>query len=217
MDATYGADSGQRRRLRPPPRRARRSDRRPPARPGGRRPGVAEVVACFPGEKAANGIAAGYDAVAANLDSPPPAARPASCSAARGLPDHRPDRRRALQAFFSFRSARTRPYPPARPIGDVGEGALRGSVFDGWGCAHLYRVAARGSSGVDSFAIKESLTTLASGFGDLSVREFAADPDENIAYAPSRRAACGCSGSGQKVCEQAGPVHRRRGQQLLGR
>ena len=70
--------------------------------------------------------------------------------------------------------------PPA-----VGAGGLTISLasdFDGWGFAHLYD--AQTSEEIDAFAIPESLDPAnASGFGDLSIHEFAADPDENLAYA----------------------------------
>ena len=56
------------------------------------------------------------------------------------------------------------------------------SDFDGWGYAHLYDAATNAE--VDAFAIPEGLDpTKASGFGDLTIHEFAADPQENLAYA----------------------------------
>ena len=66
----------------------------------------------------------------------------------------------------------------------VGTGGLEfeiESAFDGWGYAHLYD--ADTSEEIDSFAIPEALNeNYASNFGDLSIHEFATDPDENLAY-----------------------------------
>jgi len=55
------------------------------------------------------------------------------------------------------------------------------SEFDGWGYAHLYN--AETSEEIDAFAIPESLNAnFATSFGDLTIHEFATDPDENLAY-----------------------------------
>jgi hypothetical protein len=67
----------------------------------------------------------------------------------------------------------------------VGTGGLTielGSVFDGWGYAHLYD--ANTSEEIDAYAIQEALDPrYATGFGDLSIHEFATDPGTNLAYA----------------------------------
>jgi hypothetical protein len=53
--------------------------------------------------------------------------------------------------------------------------------FDGWGYAHLYD--AKTSALIDDFAIPEGIDErYASGFGDLSIHEFATDPETNLAY-----------------------------------
>jgi hypothetical protein len=53
--------------------------------------------------------------------------------------------------------------------------------FDGWGYAHLYD--ARTSEEIDAFAIPEAMDRrYATGFGDLSIHEFATDPTEPVAY-----------------------------------
>jgi hypothetical protein len=56
-------------------------------------------------------------------------------------------------------------------------------LFDGWGYAQLYRNNGGKLQRVDSYAIPEARDErYASGFGDLSIHEFAADDDENLAY-----------------------------------
>jgi hypothetical protein len=68
---------------------------------------------------------------------------------------------------------------PAAPA--EGSAIELASEFDGWGYAHLYD--AETSEELDAFAIPESLDPAhATGSGDLSIHEFAADPDENLAY-----------------------------------
>jgi Bacterial Ig domain/RTX calcium-binding nonapeptide repeat (4 copies) len=69
-------------------------------------------------------------------------------------------------------------------VGDLGAKISTESVFDGWGYTHLYRNNAGGDlEAVDHFAIPEALDeSFATGFGTLSVHEFATDPTEYIAY-----------------------------------
>ena len=99
----------------------------------------------------------------------------------------------ALHHIFGETNDTTVPYPPGHgpPLGDVGEKVSADSVFDGWGYTHLYRARTDPAPGggkqlmehIDSYAIEEALNpTFAFGFGDLSVHEFATDPDKNIAY-----------------------------------
>jgi hypothetical protein len=65
--------------------------------------------------------------------------------------------------------------------GTAGPPILISPGFDGWGYAHLYD-AATGEE-LDAFAIPEALDErFASGFGDLSIHEFATDPTEHLAY-----------------------------------
>ena len=67
------------------------------------------------------------------------------------------------------------------PNGTAGPNLVVGAEFDGWGYAHLYD--AQTSEEIDAFAIEESLDErYASGFGDLSIHEFATDPTEPLAY-----------------------------------
>jgi hypothetical protein len=56
-----------------------------------------------------------------------------------------------------------------------------GSLFDGWGYAHLYD--ANTSEEIDAYAITEGIDErFASGFGDLTIHEVATDPETNQAY-----------------------------------
>lgn len=73
-------------------------------------------------------------------------------------------------------------------VGARGRDVSVATVFDGWGYAHLYD--ARTSEELDAYAIPEALDERyaggngpASSFGDLSIHEFATDPDTNLAYA----------------------------------
>jgi hypothetical protein len=56
-------------------------------------------------------------------------------------------------------------------------------LFDGWGYTHLYENEQGKLRHVDAFAIPEALDEQYwTGYGDLTVHEFAADPTENVAY-----------------------------------
>ncbi len=69
--------------------------------------------------------------------------------------------------------------PP--PIGTAGLTIDIGTIFDGWGYAHLYD--ANTSEEIDAHAITESLDDrYALDFGALSIHEFATDPTTNLAY-----------------------------------
>ena len=57
------------------------------------------------------------------------------------------------------------------------------SAFDGWGYTHLYKNEGDKLTAVDHYAIPEaSDEAFSTGFGDLTVHEFATDPSVNIAY-----------------------------------
>ncbi len=65
--------------------------------------------------------------------------------------------------------------------GTAGPTLSVGADFDGWGYAHLYD--AQTGQPIDAFAIDEARDPrFASGFGDLSIHEFATDPTEYLAY-----------------------------------
>ncbi len=143
--------------------------------------------ACFPGEKAANADEAGWDAVLlvnrhhgnADLDD-------ANCGSG-GF-----DRaviavcttHEAFHRLFGTTPNFDLPVPAgdAPPLGTVGERISADSIFDGWGYAHLYD--ANTSEEIGAFAIPEALDErYAEGFGDLTIHEFATDPETNLAYA----------------------------------
>ena len=74
--------------------------------------------------------------------------------------------------------ARRRPaVGPALPV-DIS------ARFDGWGYTHLYKTDFLNSpEEVDFYAPKENQDpAFAEGFGDMTVHEVAADPDENLFY-----------------------------------
>ena len=146
--------------------------------------------ACFPGEKAENGINAGYDAVLLTNHHP---GEPGGVFCGSGdFPDppfppivtvcttHA-----AQHAIFGVAGPMTVPYPAGHgpAIGALGEDVQADSVFDGWGYTHLIRNTPGKMATIDSHAIKEALNpTYSTGYGDLSVHEFAADPTQNVAY-----------------------------------
>ncbi len=68
-------------------------------------------------------------------------------------------------------------------VGAKGRDVAVSTVFDAWGYAHLYRNENGKMREVDAYAIPEALDArFASGFGDLSIHEFAPDPSERLAY-----------------------------------
>jgi hypothetical protein len=145
-------------------------------------------AACFPGEKAENGILAGYDAVLLVNHHAGEAGGvfcgsgdfPATPPIATVCTTHE-----ALHTIFDEPNDTTVPYPPGHgpPLGDLGQDVSADSEFDGWGYAHLIRNMPGKMETIDSFAIEPSLNPdLAAGYGDLSIHEFATDPERNIAY-----------------------------------
>jgi hypothetical protein len=151
----------------------------------------APEAACFPGEKAANAAAAGWDAVLlVNRHLGDQASDAAFCGSG-GYPP-------GLQfvtvcttheAFHRMFGA----MPPqfGLPVPSTGEPAVgaRGdrvtasAVFDGWGYAQLYRNTGGKLQHIDSYAVDEAQSEqFAVGFGDLSIHEFATDPDRRRAY-----------------------------------
>jgi hypothetical protein len=70
---------------------------------------------------------------------------------------------------------------PSPAVGTDGPSLRISADFDGWGYAHLYD--ANTSEEIDAFAIPEALDErFVQGFGDLSIHEFATDPETNLAY-----------------------------------
>lgn len=135
---------------------------------------------CGFADKFDNAAAAGYDGIVifnqprpddgqvnmATTDADGPAAIP-------GVQMRRAD---ALGAEGALSPSETTPAP-----GTAGPAVSIGVVFDGWGFTHIYD--AKTSARIGSYAVKEAQDPrFASGFGDLSVHEFATDPTEPIAY-----------------------------------
>ena len=147
--------------------------------------------ACFPGEKAAEAKAAGYDAVILmNRHNGSEAADEPYCGSGGYPPgvsmvtlciSHK-----AGHALFEDVAEYTTPYDDETemaPPGTVGQKVNATSEFDGWGYGHLYRNSGTKMERIDSYALPESLDpAYAFGYGDLSIHEFATDPDRNIAY-----------------------------------
>ena len=147
----------------------------------------APETACFPGEKAENGDRRRLRRRPAR--QPPCRRAPGVYCGSGGFPASPPivapcTTHEAFHHIFDKAPSLSIPYVPADEpaIGDLGEKVSVEASFDGWGFAHLYD--AQTSEEIDAFAIPESLDPAnACGFGDLSIHEFATDPDENLAYA----------------------------------
>ena len=148
-------------------------------------------AACFPGEKAAEAKAAGYDAVilinrhlgseAADEPYCGSGGYPAGMSMVTLCISHT-----AGHALFGTAPQYATPYDDEAelaPIGRVGRRVTGTSEFDGWGYGHVYRNSGTKMQRIDSFAVPESLDpAYAFGYGDLSIHEFATDPQRNLAY-----------------------------------
>ena len=93
-----------------------------------------------------------------------------------------------------------------------------GARFDGWGYAHLYRTGSGKLNEVGApFAIPEGIDErYATDFGDLSIHEFAADPDVNLAYASYYSGGLRVLSFGDAGIRRSASTSTRR-QQLLGR
>ena len=148
--------------------------------------------ACFPGEKAYEAKKAGYDAVilmnrhlgseAADEPYCGSGGYPAGVSMVTLCVSHK-----AGHALFGDTTPEyATPYDDETEmaaIGQPGERVSATSEFDGWGYGHLYRNSGTKMERIDSFAVPESLDpAYAFNYGDLSIHEFATDPDRNLAY-----------------------------------
>ena len=144
--------------------------------------------ACFPGEKAENGINAGYDAVL--LTNHHVGAADGAYCGSGDFPGDPPivtvcTTHEALHFIFGEPNDETVPVPPGHgpAIGDKGEKVSADSVFDGWGYMHLFRNTGGNLEPIDDFSIEEAQDErFAQGFGDLSVHEWATDPNVNVGY-----------------------------------
>jgi hypothetical protein len=145
--------------------------------------------ACFPGEKAENAIEAGYDAVViANRHLGSAEADAPNCGSGdfRGPVVTACTTHEALHRIFGTTPKFELPVDQTgEPVlGQLGETVAGESEFDGWGYAHLYRNTDGKIEKIDDYAIQESLDPrFAFGFGDLSIHEWATDPETNLAYA----------------------------------
>ena len=151
----------------------------------------ATEAACFPGEKAANAAEAGWDAVLLVNRHLGDAASDAPFCGTGGYPPGAQivtlcTTHEAFHRMFNSTPNYSLPVPggdaPSR--GTIGARVRGESIFDGWGYAHLYRNDNGKMAEVAAYAIPESLDPrYAFGFGDLSIHEFATDPETNLAYA----------------------------------
>lgn len=135
--------------------------------------------ACFPGEKAENARKAGYEAVVFTNRhfSDPAVANFPNCGSGGFVSavavvcvGHD-----VLHRIFGSTTAEP-------TLGQDGARVNAAGRFDGWGYTRL--LSAGTGREIAAYAIPEALDPrYASGFGDLSVHEFATDPDTNLAYA----------------------------------
>lgn len=147
---------------------------------------TAQEEACFPGEKAHEAATAGWDSVLfVNHHSGEAAGGEPFCGSGAFVDEivaictthaafHRLFGLAALDAPWS--------YPENLPLGTIGADIEVGSIFDGWGYVHLFD--AKSLEELDTYAIPEAHDpAYAFGYGDLSVHEVAADPqDPSVAY-----------------------------------
>ena len=147
-------------------------------------------AACRFDEKIQNAANAGYDAaiIANHHAGSQNGGAPDAALCGSGNPRDIPAMcigHRAFHLLFNDTPDYDPDYTPnSEPaIGTMGEKVLATTRFDGWGYTHLFRNTGNDLEEIDSFAIEESLDErYATGFGDLSVHEFATDPNVNVAY-----------------------------------
>ena len=150
---------------------------------------------CFPGDKGNNAVAAGYDAMLlVNRHTPDGAAGDEAYCGSGGFTQEVVTLCTSHEAFhlmFEDEPTYDIPYddsdgttPDEGPgIGQVGEGVQGLPVFDSWGYAHVYENSGAKLREIEAHAIREALNpAYAFDYGDLSVHEFATDPEVNVAY-----------------------------------
>ena len=152
---------------------------------------AAPEESCFPGEKAENGIAAGYDAVLLTNRHGGSVDGNAYCGSG-GYPAEPPivtvcTTHQALHFIFDEpgEDVDTLPIPAGHgpDVGAHGRNVSADSLFDGWGYMHLFKNTAGDLEPIEDFSIEEAQDErFAQGFGDLSVHEWATDPDVNVGY-----------------------------------
>jgi hypothetical protein len=142
---------------------------------------------CFPGEKAHEAALAGWDAVVFVNHHTGEAAGGEPFCGSGAFVDEIVAVCTTHEAFhFMFGLEPFDPaqwtYPEDLAIGTIGEEIEVGSIFDGWGYAHLFD--AETLEELDTFAIPEAHDPeMAFGFGDFTIHEVAVDPqDASLAY-----------------------------------
>jgi Ca2+-binding RTX toxin-like protein len=150
--------------------------------------------ACFPGQKADNAVAAGWDAVLIiNRHLEGGAAADGAVCGSGGFTQFVVTvctTHAAGHAIFDDPAEYTRPYDDQNelaPIGAVSPHTMEAlASFDGWGYMGMYSTTPDENGKlplVDAYAIPEALNPdYAIGFGDLSIHEQATDPTEPLTY-----------------------------------
>lgn len=149
----------------------------------------ASEEACFPGEKAAEGIEAGYDAVVLVQRHLGTEAKDEAYCGSGGYPSGVSivtvcTTHEAFHRMFDSTPQYQLPYTgtgePA--VGAVGRRIEVDAFFDGWGYVHLFD--ANTLQDYDTYAVEESKDpAYAFGYGDLSVHEVEHDPnDDSLMY-----------------------------------
>ncbi len=145
--------------------------------------------ACFPGEKAAEAIEAGWDAVVLVNRHFGEAEFDLAFCGSGVFPEEPPivtacTTHEAFHKLFNSEPAYDLPYDNSKEpeLGAEGERVSATGVFDGWGYVRLLRTS--NLKEIDAYAIDEALDpAFAFGFGALSVHEVATDPYEpGLAY-----------------------------------
>jgi hypothetical protein len=111
------------------------------------------------------------------------------------------------------------PYPPGHgpALGANGADVAATARFDGWGYTHLYRNEGGTLTAVDHYAIDEAVDErFATGFGALSVHEFATDPTEYLAYSAYYAGGMRVVRFGDAGMEQVGAFIDERGNDFWG-
>jgi hypothetical protein len=152
---------------------------------------TAPEEACFPGQKAAEAHAAGYDAVVlVNRHLGSADADEAYCGSG-GYPQGLSfptvcTTHTAFHDMFDSPPSYVLPYDPsAEPaVGAVGDSVNVEAFFNGWGYVHLFKNGEGKLEDLDQYVIPEAIDPdYAKGYGDLSVHEVATSHARNdLAY-----------------------------------
>ncbi len=126
---------------------------------------------------------------------------------------------RAMHLLFRETPSYEVPYnrddPNEPAVGAEGDRITTTSVFDGWGYAHVFDRAT--SRELGAYAIAEALDErYAFGFGDLSIHEWATDPEVNLAYASYYAGGVRVVSFGQNGMEEQGKFIDRDGSNFWG-